>query len=80
MFSPQKKASIEQEITGHLSHRELEVKLSEMEREIKRAKEDQEEYQKAIDKYKQRLQDTSQEQDEGRTHGTSHVKRTCVKL
>ena len=33
-----------------------------------RAKAQQEEYQKYIDEYKQELQDTSQEQDKGRTH------------
>ena len=70
-FSPQRKSSLQQEITlGHLSQthrRELEAKLSEMEREIMRAKEEQEKYQKEIDKWKQLLQDTSQEQDKGRT-------------
>ena len=70
--SPQKKASFQQEITlGHLSQthrRELEAKLSEMEREIMRAKQKQEKLQRIIDQLKQRLQDTSQEQDKGRTH------------
>ena len=70
-FSPQRKSSLQQEITlGHLSQtqqRELEAKLSETEREIKSAKEEQEKYQKYIDGLKQRLQDTSQEQDKGRT-------------
>ena len=41
--------------------------MSEVEREIMRAKEEQEEYQKYIDRWKQKLQDTSQEQDKGRT-------------
>ena len=71
-FSPQRKSSLQQEITlGHLSQthrRELEAKLSEMERKIMMAKEQQEEYQREIDKLKQELQDTSQEQDKGRTH------------
>ena len=72
MSSPQRKSSLQQEITlGHLSQthqRELEAKLSEVEREIMRAKMEQEECQKHIDRFKQRLQDTSQEQDKGRTH------------
>ena len=71
-FSPQRKSALQQEITlGHLSqtHRtELEAELIEVEREIMRAKMKQEGYQKEIDLWKQRLQDTSQEQDKGRTH------------
>ena len=69
-FSPQRKSSLQQEMTGHLSQthrRELEAKLSEVEREIMRAKEQQEEYQGEIDWSKQRLRNTSQEQDKGRT-------------
>ena len=70
-FSPQNKSSLQQEITlGHLSQthrRELEAKLSEVEWEIKRAKQQQEYYQRKVDEWKQRLQDTSQEQDKGRT-------------
>ena len=77
LFSPQKKASLQQEITGHLSHRELEVKLSEMEKAIKGAKGEQEVYQKDIDRLKQSLQDTSQEQDKGRTHVYWH--QSCLK-
>ena len=77
LFSPQKKASLQQEITGHLSHRELEAKLSEMEGEIKRAKGEQERYQKIIDGCKQGLQDTSQKQDKGRTHVYWH--QSCSK-
>ena len=71
VLSPQKKASFQQEITlGHLSQthrRELEAKLSETETEIMSAKQKQEECQEYIDWHKQRLQDTSQEQDKGRT-------------
>ena len=74
--SPQKKASFQQEITlGHLSQthqRELEAKLSETERKIMSAKQQQERYQGLIDWYKQQLQDTSQEQDKGRTHVCWH--------
>ena len=69
--SPQKKASFQQEITlGHLSQthrRELEAKLSETERKIMEAKQEQENYQRRIDWNKQRIQHTSQEQDKGRT-------------
>ena len=80
MFSPQKKASFQQKITGNLSdtHRR---ELAEMDEEIKSAKEEQEDWQKLIDEWKQRLQNTSREQDKGRTHtcvGTSHVQRTCA--
>lgn len=46
----------------------MEAKLSEVEREIMRAKIEQEEYQGEIDRWKQTLQDASQEQDKGRTH------------
>ena len=71
MFSPQKKASFQQKITGNLSdtHRR---ELGEMDRKIKSAKEEQEYYQKEIDKWKQYLQDTSQQQDKGRTHVCWH--------
>ena len=66
MFSPQKKASFQQKITGNLSDTQRR-ELGEMDEEIKSAKEDQEYWQKEIDKWKQALQDTSQEQDKGRT-------------
>ena len=71
MFSPQKKASFQQKITGNLSdtHRR---ELGEMDEEIKGAKQDQEYWQKEIDVYKQALQNTSQEQDKGRTHVCWH--------
>ena len=66
MFSPQKKASFQQKITGNLrdKHRR---ELGEMDEEIKSAKEEQEDCLEKIDKYKKYLQDTSQEQDKGRT-------------
>jgi len=38
-----------------------------MDKEIMRAIEEQDRWQKEIDKWKQRLQNTSQEQDKGRT-------------
>ena len=80
MFSPQKKASFQQKITGDLSYKHRR-ELTEMDRKIKSAKEDQEYYQKEIDEFKGILQNTSQEQDKGRTRtcvGTSHVQRTCA--
>ena len=69
LFSPQKRASFQQVITGHLSETnrlELEPKLSETERKIMRAKQEQEEHQEYIDRLKQALQNKSQEQNEGR--------------
>ena len=67
MFSPQKKASFQQKITGNLSdtHRR---ELSKMDEEIKSAKQEQEGCQKTIDRWKGILQNTFQEQDKGRTH------------
>ena len=76
MFSPQKKASFQQKITGNLSdtHRR---ELAEMDEEIKSAKEEQEDCQEKIDKYKKYLQNESQEQDKGRTRVLAPV-RTCA--
>ena len=67
MFSPQEKASFQQKITGNLSdtHRR---ELAKMDKEIKSAKEEQEYWQKGIDMNKQILQNTSEQQDKGRTH------------
>ena len=48
-----------------------------MDEEIKGAKEEQEYWQKEIDKLKQYLQDASQEQDNGRTHVCWH--QSCSK-
>ena len=72
----QKKASFQRKITGNLSdtHRR---ELAEMDEEIKGAKEEQEYWQKEIDKLKQYLQDASQEQDNGRTHVCWH--QSCSK-
>ena len=67
MFSPQKKASFQQKITSNLSDKHRR-ELGEMDKQIKSAKVKQERYQKVIDEWKQRLQNTSQEQDKGRTH------------
>ena len=75
MFSPQKKASFQQKITGNLSDTQRR-ELGEMDKKIVRAKEAQEHWKKNIDKWKQDLQNTSQEQDKGRT-GTSCFERTC---
>ena len=42
------------------------VELIQLEQEIKKAKEEQEQYQQAVNSYKERLQRTSKEQDEGK--------------
>ena len=47
-----------------------------MDKEIMVANQRQEQLQKEIDEWKQYLQDTSQEQDKGRT-GTGCFERTC---
>ena len=65
MFSPQEKASFQQKITGDLSDTQRR-ELAEMDRKIKSAKEEQEDWQE-IDELKGILQNTSQEQDKGRT-------------
>ena len=66
MFSPQEKASFQQKITGNLSDTQRR-ELGEMDEEIMWAKEEQEHWQKEIDRLKQVLRDTSQQQDKGRT-------------
>ena len=68
--------SFQQKITGNLSdtHRR---ELGEMDKEIMRAKEEQEHQQKAIDGWKQHLQNTSQEQDKGGTCVGTCFERTC---
>ena len=75
MFFPQKNTSFQQKITGNLSDTQRR-ELDEMDMEIMEAKEGQEILQKQIDEGKQLLQNTSQEQDKGRT-GTSCFERTC---
>ena len=67
--------SFQQKITGNLSDTQRR-ELDEMDKKIMMAKEDQEHWQKEIDRLKQILQYTSQEQDKGRT-GTSCFERTC---
>ena len=67
MFSPQKKASFQQKITaGNLSDTQR-IELGKMDNEIKSAKEEQERWQKRIDVNKKIVQNTSEEQDKGRT-------------
>ena len=68
MFSVQRKASLQEAMTGDISdtrRREVEGKLVEVEREIQEVIMRQELCQKWIDDYEQRLQRTSREQDEG---------------
>ena len=68
MFSVQRKASLQEAMTGDISdthRREVEGQLVEVEREIQEVIEKQERYQKMIDEYEQNLQRTSREQDEG---------------
>ena len=50
-----------------------------LEQEIKDTKEEQEQYQQMINLYKEDLQRTSQEQDEGKNE-TSHVQEGCTFL
>ena len=82
MFSPQEKASFQLKITCNLSDTQRR-ELDEMSKEIMGAKEKQELWQERIDGLKQKLQDTTQEQDKGRTHMCwhqlfCHVQRTCA--
>ena len=68
MFSVQRKASLQEAMTGDISdtpRREVEEELVEVERRIQVVIGGQEQYQKVIDDREQRLQRTSQEQDEG---------------
>ena len=68
MFSLQRKASLQEAMTGDISDtrkREVESELAEVERRIQEVIREQERKQKEIDEYEQLLQRTSQEQDEG---------------
>ena len=68
MFSVQRKASLQEAMTGDISdthRRKVEGELVEVERRIQGAIEEQERYQKRIDEDEQRLQTTSRQQDEG---------------
>ena len=68
MFSVQRKASLQEAMTGDISdtrRREVEGELVRVEREIQEVIEQQERYQKWIDDDEQHLQRTSREQDEG---------------
>ena len=58
--------------SGHLP-----AELIQLEQQIKEAKREQEQCQQAINFYKERLQRTSQEQDEGKNE-TSHVPEACT--
>ena len=68
MFSVQRKASLQEAMTGDISdtrRREVEGELAGVERGIQVAIKNQERYQKMIDENEQDLQRTSREQDEG---------------
>ena len=68
MFSVQRKASLQETMTGDISdtrRREVEGELAEVEREIQEMIGLQEYYQKEIDEHEQCLQRTSREQDQG---------------
>ena len=68
MFSLQRKASLQEAMTGDISDtrkREVESELAEVEGRIQKVIREQERKQKEIDEYEQLLQRTSQEQDEG---------------
>ena len=68
MFSVQRKASLQEAMTGDISdtrRREVEGELVKVERRIQEMIEKQERCQKEIDIREQRLQRTSREQDEG---------------
>ena len=68
MFSVQRKASLQEAMTGDISdtrRREVEEELVKMERRIQELIEVQEYYQKMIDESEQQLQRTSRQQDEG---------------
>ena len=68
MFSVQRKASLQEAMTGDISdthRREVEEELVEVEGRIQGVIGRQEQCQKLIDDWEQRLQRTSQEQDEG---------------
>ena len=68
MFSVQRKASLQEAMTGDISdtrRREVVEELAMVERRIQGVIGRQEHYQKEIDESEQRLQRTSREQDEG---------------
>ena len=68
MFSVQRKASLQEAMTGDISdtcRREVERELVEVEWSIQEVIGRQEQYQNMIDGWEQYLQKTSQEQDEG---------------
>ena len=68
MFSVQRKASLQEAMTGDISdthRREVEEELVRVEGKIQKVIEMQEHYQKLIDDWEQGLQRTSREQDEG---------------
>ena len=68
MFSVQRKASLQEAMTGDISdihRREVEGELVEVERKTQEVIERQEQCQKVIDENEQRLQRRSREQDEG---------------
>ena len=68
MFSVQRKASLQEAMTGNISdtrRREVEEELVMVERRIQEVIMEQEQYQRWIDNWEQRLQRTSREQDEG---------------
>ena len=69
MFSVQRKASIQEAMTGDIGEtrrREVGEELVEVEREIQEAIMEQEKSQKIIDEHEQDLQRTSRQQAEGR--------------
>ena len=69
MFPVQRKASLEQEMTGPVTdsrRREIEGELRKVERRIRRAKQEQERYQEKINDLEKEHHESSQEQDEGR--------------
>ena len=68
MFSVQRKASLQEAMTGDISdtrRREVEGELVRVEREIQKVIMKQERCQKEIDDYEQNLQRTFRQQDEG---------------
>ena len=69
MFPVQRKASLEQEMTGPVTdsrRREIAGELREVERKIQEAKQEQERHQEEINEWEKEQHESSQEQDEGR--------------
>ena len=69
MFPVQRKASLEQEMTGPVTdsrRREIEGELREVESGIQRVKQQQKECQEGINRHEKEHHKSSQEQDEGR--------------